>query len=135
MGQLTHNSVVEIRRGTTGAYTALGVAGLGNWGIARSRRNRRVPGLGLGQRSQVLATTDGSASFPVDDNETTAPLFWARSGEVFDVRLWPRGMDTGRPYVRMVGPTTITLTAAEGSVRRYTITVVASDEITEGTGS
>ena len=134
MATLTASSVVEVRRGTTGDYTSVGLAGLGNYGISRARRNRRIPALGLAARSQTLTIVDGSISIPVDDNRVTAGLFWLRSGAMFDCRVWPTGTGSGNRWIRMVGPATIGITAPEGGVRRYAVTIVGS-QITEGVQS
>lgn len=134
MSRLTANSEVAVRRGTTGPWTTFGVAdGVGSWQDTDQAQQRPVPGIGRALHVQLLDTRDGSVSFAADDNSITAPLFFLRSGEVFQVRIRETGAGSGKPEETHEGVANISILNGEAGARSYqfSLTTTALTEATQ----
>lgn len=125
---LTANSTLDVRRGTSGAWTALGdvPAGTAAWAFNDTNRTRPIPSIPDVLAIQKLRVKDGSVTITIDDNERTHPLFFLRSGEVFQFRIRRAGIGSGNPEAVITGPATINGTNTEGGARGFQVTLTAT---------
>lgn len=125
---LTANSTLDVRRGTAGAWTALGdvPAGIAAWAFNDTHRSRPIPSIPGILAVQKLRVRDGSVTITTDDNERTSPLFFLRSGEEFQFRIRRAGEGAGRAQAIITGKATINITNAEGGARGYQVTLTAT---------
>ena len=96
-------------------------------------RSRPKPELSGVTRHDMLDVSDTSLAVTVDDDDTTAAIFWVRSGEEFDVRIRVAGDGTGKPEVTFSGPAQIDVLAPQGGIIQYQVRVTASRTVTSTT--
>ena len=125
--KLTANSRVAVRRGIAGDYTDLTtLQGLNSWTTADTKRIRSVPSLTALAVAQLLDVTDSTAGFTIDDNATTAPLLYLRSGQVFQLRIQPEGLGVGLDELIYTGPARINHLNTEAGARNYRFDLTAT---------
>ena len=101
-------------------------AGIGGWNESDTARSRPIPSIPPTLIVQLLSVRDGNCNFTCDDNARTHPLFFLRSGEVFEVRIRPRGDGPGMPQAIYRGPATIAFNQAEGAARTFQVSITTT---------
>lgn len=133
MPKLTANSTLAVRRGTLGDWTEFTATnGLGAFQQFSTRRTRPVPSIAPILAVQRLSIIDGSVQFTIDDNPISHPLFFLRSGDVFQVRIREDGDGAGKHEAIVTGPASINKQDAPGGVRSFVFNLTATNG-TEGT--
>ena len=97
--------------------------GLSGFDISEVEDSRPIPGGGVQIGSQLLGYKEGSSSFTVDENATTAPVFWGRFGRRFDVEWDPEGLGTGTPKHTFEAIADISHAWEARGVRRFSVTL------------
>lgn len=82
--------------------------------------DREIPGGGAQIGRQKLGYREGTSNFTVDENATTAPIFWGRTGRRFDNAYYPEGKTTGKPMYTWESIFDITHNFEPRGVRRFT---------------
>jgi len=121
MTDLTSESTLAVRRGTTGDWADLSdqAAGVSGWNDTVTARNRVVPSIAPVLVTQLMSVSDGNVNFTIDDNADTHGLFFMQSGEQFQVRIRPQGDGSGKAQALHTGIMAITLNNAEGGARTF----------------
>ena len=132
MTTLTAATKIRIHR-VGGVSMDLSVVGGGvdGWQETDTRRTRPLPSIPGSIQVQLLDLTDTSIALGVDDNATTSPEMFMRSGETFGVELRVKGDGAGLPNKAWSGPATINGENNAGAARRWTIAIPASKTVTE----
>lgn len=119
--------------GDTQVDISVEAVGLDGINLSEVEDTREVPGGGSQRTSQQLGYKEGSSTYTVDENDTTAPLFVGRSGQKFDHEYSPEGVETGKPKNDFVAFAEISHSFEARGVRRFSVTMYHSGLIARGT--
>ena len=127
-------SVLKIARdGQTLVNISAVTLGLDGFDADEVEDTRSVPGGAEQVTSQALGYREGSSSFTVDENATTAPIFVGGNGRRYDIEFSPRGVASGQPRSTFKAIAEVSHSFEARGVRRFSVSLSHNGLITRAT--
>ena len=100
--------------------------------INQEEDEREIPGGGKRVGTQYLGYKEGQSSMTVDINIFTVPLFWMKSGRLFNFVYSPEGVAPNRPRWTWSAKLSIRTVFSRRGVGRFTCRILHDGLVTEG---